>query len=193
MSKITTIFFDCFGVIAGDGWAAIEARVKITPQLRKEVHSLGKQYDLSMIKPDDFYRQASALLNLPIEEFIDLFTNLHKNKQLLDLVKDLKKNYKIGMISNVNKTFMQEFLTPSESDLFDDMVLSGEVNIVKPDRRIYLLAAERLDVETSACLMVDDRQINCDGAVATGMQAILYTSFNDFKPKLKQVLADSNN
>lgn len=56
--------------------------------------------------------------------------------------------------------------------LFDAVVISGNERMRKPDPRIYRLAAERLDVEPTACVFVDDVEHNCDGATAVGMHAI---------------------
>jgi epoxide hydrolase-like predicted phosphatase len=60
------------------------------------------------------------------------------------------------------------------ADLFDTVVISGEVGMHKPQPEIYLLAAERLDRPPQDCIFVDDLRENCDGAEAVGMTAILY-------------------
>lgn len=57
---------------------------------------------------------------------------------------------------------------------FDDVVISGEVGLRKPDPAIFLLAAERLDVAPDACVFVDDHPLNLKAAAALGMQTILH-------------------
>ncbi|MCA1840274.1 MAG: HAD family hydrolase [Actinomycetota bacterium] len=57
-------------------------------------------------------------------------------------------------------------------DLFDQVVLSGEVGLRKPHAEIYELAAQRLGVPASRCVFVDDLAINTKGAEAVGMIAI---------------------
>lgn len=44
----------------------------------------------------------------------------------------------------------------------------------KPDARAYLGACEQLGVAPSACVFVDDRAQNCEGARAVGMDAIVF-------------------
>jgi epoxide hydrolase-like predicted phosphatase len=60
------------------------------------------------------------------------------------------------------------------AELFDAVVLSGEVGMRKPDERMFLLAAERLGVEPDACVVVDDFPWNCTAAEAVGMHAVLH-------------------
>jgi HAD superfamily hydrolase (TIGR01509 family) len=51
-------------------------------------------------------------------------------------------------------------------------VISGEVGLHKPQPEIYELACERLGVEPSDAVFVDDLRENCKGAEAVGMTAI---------------------
>ena len=59
-------------------------------------------------------------------------------------------------------------------ELFDAVVISGDVGLHKPQPEIYLLACERLGVEPGDCVFVDDLRENCEGAEAVGMTAILH-------------------
>ena len=56
-----------------------------------------------------------------------------------------------------------------------DVVVDGSVeHVLKPDPRIYRLAAERLGVDAEDCLFVDDQPGNVDGARAVGMPALWF-------------------
>ena len=58
----------------------------------------------------------------------------------------------------------------------DDLVLSAEVGVEKPDAAIYRLALARLgDPDPAECLFVDDRPENVEGARAVGIRAHLHT------------------
>jgi epoxide hydrolase-like predicted phosphatase len=57
-------------------------------------------------------------------------------------------------------------------ELFDAVVISGEVGLRKPQPEIYLLAASRLGRAPEECVFVDDLSPNIRGAVATGMVGI---------------------
>jgi epoxide hydrolase-like predicted phosphatase len=58
---------------------------------------------------------------------------------------------------------------------FDIAVISGAEGMRKPNPEIYELAAERLGLEPSACIFVDDVAGNAAGARAIGMQAVHHT------------------
>jgi epoxide hydrolase-like predicted phosphatase len=59
-------------------------------------------------------------------------------------------------------------------EMFDAVVISGEVGMRKPEARIFRHTAELLSVGTTECVLVDDLPWNVDGARATGMDAVLH-------------------
>jgi putative hydrolase of the HAD superfamily len=59
-------------------------------------------------------------------------------------------------------------------EMFDAVVISGEVGMRKPEADIFLHAAERLDLPVSACVLVDDLPWNVDAARELGMSAVLH-------------------
>jgi len=58
----------------------------------------------------------------------------------------------------------------------DIVVVSSEVGVRKPSRRIYAIACERLGVAPETCVMVDDLQHNLDGAARLGIEGVLHTT-----------------
>ncbi len=60
------------------------------------------------------------------------------------------------------------------AELFDEVVISGEVGLRKPDPEIYLLAARRLDLAPDKLAMVDDLGENLEPAAALGMHTVLH-------------------
>jgi 2-haloacid dehalogenase len=68
---------------------------------------------------------------------------------------------------------------------FRDIVVSGEVKLLKPDPAIYWLALDRFRLKPAEALLVDDRAINVEGALAIGMQAHLFTGADDLRARLE--------
>ena len=60
-------------------------------------------------------------------------------------------------------------------DLLDDVVVSGEVKVAKPDPRAYEIAAERIGHPLDRLVFVDDNARNIEAAATLGMDAILFT------------------
>jgi epoxide hydrolase-like predicted phosphatase len=59
-------------------------------------------------------------------------------------------------------------------ELFETVVDSALVGARKPEPRIYEIVLERVGVDPGACLLLDDFEINCEGARALGMQAVRF-------------------
>ena len=73
-------------------------------------------------------------------------------------------------------------------ELFDAVVISGEVGLHKPQPEIFLLAAEQIGTEPSECVFVDDLRENCTGAEAVGMTAVLHRGADESLDRLEQLL-----
>lgn len=59
---------------------------------------------------------------------------------------------------------------------FDEMVISGEVGLAKPDKAIFMLAAQRMQRAPVDCLFIDDLAVNIDAAREYGFQTLLFES-----------------
>ena len=59
--------------------------------------------------------------------------------------------------------------------LFDTVVLSGEVGMRKPEKEIFLHAAETLGLAPAECVFIDDMEANVAAAQACGMTGVLHT------------------
>ena len=96
----------------------------------------------------------------------------------------------VGLLSNMMPTFEPHWraMTPPD-DLFDDLVLSYDVGLRKPDPAIYALAAERAGAPPERCLLVDDLAANCDAARAAGWSAVLYETVPQAITETERLLA----
>jgi epoxide hydrolase-like predicted phosphatase len=74
------------------------------------------------------------------------------------------------------------------AELFDALVISGEVGLRKPEPAIYRLAAERLGVQPDECVFVDDLAANVRGAAAVGMVGVHHTSLESTIGELEALL-----
>ena len=86
---------------------------------------------------------------------------------------------------------IERLFTPDElRKLFDAVVLSYAEHVAKPSREAFELAADRLGVPPSQCVMIDDRLDNCSGAEAAGMRAILHTANSRTMAELEELLEE---
>ncbi len=186
--KPKAVIFDCFGVLYVDVSEAYFAKF---PDKREELHDLNKMSDHGFIDRQTYIEAVSRLTGEPPAAVASAFQKEHVvNAALITFIKnELKPHYKIGLLSNIGRGWIQDFFDEHQlHDLFDASVLSGEEGITKPNPLIFERSAERLEVLPTECVFVDDRQENCDGATAVGMQAVHYTTLEVLQAKLAKTL-----
>jgi 2-haloacid dehalogenase len=90
-------------------------------------------------------------------------------------------------ITNFSAEFWPPFFERERAffSRFRDIIVSGEVKLLKPDPAIYYLALDRFGLHPREALFVDDRQINVDAARAVGMAAHLFIDAADFRARLR--------
>ena len=93
-------------------------------------------------------------------------------------------------ITNFSADFWPPFFEREKAffSRFRDIVVSGEVKLLKPDAAIYYLALDRFRLRPDEALFVDDRQINVTGAELVGMKAHLFTGAADLRARLGEGL-----
>lgn len=185
---IKAIIFDCFGVLTADLWKEFVATL---PENQKQAaRDLNHALDAGMIDHKEFYAQIFNLTGSQpqqVESFLS--PDIQKNQPLFEYIKELSRDYQIGLLSNISSDWVTRvFLLSEEAALFNAKIFSYQIGVTKPEERAYTAAAEKLGVETAECIMVDDSEINCQGARTAGMQAILYQDFETLKKDLKSIL-----
>ena len=95
----------------------------------------------------------------------------------LDVLEELRRRgFRLGLISVCSEEVPRLWEKIPLGRLIDEPVFSCSVGVVKPDARIYAIAAERLGVWAGDCLFVDDQPVFAEGAVAAGMDAVVIES-----------------
>jgi 2-haloacid dehalogenase len=70
---------------------------------------------------------------------------------------------------------------------FEGIVISGDVGVNKPDRRIYDHLVERFGIEPAEALFIDDSPANVDAATTLGFRTILFTNATALRTDLVQL------
>jgi HAD superfamily hydrolase (TIGR01509 family) len=186
---LKALIFDCFGVIYPDTLAIVGRDfLKLNDPRREELRYLREQSDRGLVEREEFWNEAAKIMRTTRHE-LDL--RLAKVKgadwELLEYIKELKKKYKTALLSNVGRDFIERVFAPhSSQDYFDELVLSYEIGFLKPEPGAYETAAQRLGCKPAECLMIDDQERHCKGAVTTGMKALHYKDFDQFKHELSK-------
>ena len=95
------------------------------------------------------------------------------------LVKELKENgYSLYLLSNISTKFAAEYRDIpwlcELFSLFDGLVFSAPIGLVKPHREIYKHLLNTYSLNADECVFIDDSQKNIDGCEAVGIHGILF-------------------
>lgn len=105
-----------------------------------------------------------------VNNFLLGFSNkLVINDNILDIIKNLKeKGYNTYILSNTNKVTFDLFRDKLEP-LFDGLVLSYEINKIKPYEEIYNYLLNTYNLNPNESLFIDDREENIKTANKLGI------------------------
>lgn len=111
-----------------------------------------------------------------------------KDQNLLNFIRKNKaKGSKIGVLSNVAQyQFNQLFSKEEQEELFDFLVLSGEVGFSKPSKEIFKIAIDKSDTCLNEIYFFDDSLQNVEAAKKLGINAFLYQNWNEFLKEFKE-------
>ena len=156
---------------------------------RGEGLALLRQLERGELEVPEFERRFAPLLGVAEADGMvaRLFGRVQPDDQMIDAVKRVRsQGIPTGLISNSwgGTTYDQVVM----DELFDAIVISGEVGLHKPEPEIFQLGAERLGVPPEECVFVDDLRENCEGAEAVGMTAILHRGAEGTLPELERLL-----
>lgn len=188
---IRAVIFDCFGVLYVDASHHFyEHNIANYERLRPQLNDLNRAYDIGLLSQAMLNQEVAALSGLAIDFVAQHIQGVHKrNDALLDYSQSLRVDYSVGMLSNIGIDGMNSFFSLTEREtLFDSVVLSSEVRLVKPDPAIYELMATQLGLTPEECVMIDDVEANIVGAQQAGMQGVVYRSNQQTIREVAQLL-----
>jgi len=187
---VRAIIFDCYGVLVHDNYSMIKEKyLADDPTARAEFVDLNHRACKGELTGDEFLVKVSELTGVPMSEIDETFDHNYRNDELLNFIaRELKPRYKIGFLSNASRDRITELFTPEQVELFDDVVLSYQVHLIKPDPEIYKLSTQRLGVQPEECVFVDDLARYVEMAETLGMRGIWYQNFEQFRDELEKIL-----
>jgi epoxide hydrolase-like predicted phosphatase len=160
-----------------------------------EALALLRQLEKNEITVEDFEPRFAERIGVPPDR-VDglvgrLFAGVGPDEAMLDAVRRARAaGVKTGLISNSWGSGL-EYDDGMLEELFDAVVISGDVGMHKPDPAIFRLGAERVGVPPEECVFVDDLRENCAGAEEVGMTAILHRGPDSTLPELERLLGVS--
>jgi putative hydrolase of the HAD superfamily len=91
----------------------------------------------------------------------------------------------------LSNSWGDQYLRDGWQDMFDVVVISGEVGMRKPERDIFELTLSQLGQPPSACVFVDDHHANIRAAAALGLVGVWHQTYEETAAELEVLFGRS--
>ena len=196
---IRAIFFDFGGVIMRTEYQS--PRQKLAERFNMDYDEIDKavfgsdsarRASLGEITEEKHWAEIAKRFKQPASEmqaFRDMFFGGDViDRSLVETIRSLRGNFHTGLISNA-WSGLRDFITKENViDVFETVVISAEVGVVKPSAGIYELALKQANVKADEAVFVDDMPVNIEACEKVGMRGILFNDPQESLKRLNQLL-----
>jgi epoxide hydrolase-like predicted phosphatase len=141
-----------------------------------------ERFEKGMLEEDDFNAELAHRFEATCGRQVEaeglvarIFAGVHLEPSMLEaLVFVRQSGVRTALLSN--SWGMSGYPVDRFEDLFDVVVISGQVGLRKPDPAIFELTVERLGVPASESVFVDDHPGHIEAAQKAGMATVLHLS-----------------
>jgi putative hydrolase of the HAD superfamily len=178
------VSFHEYCVRSGIDSEQLVASFRANPDFRELLISLEK----GQIAEPEFERRFATILGVDSDGLIDgLFAGVQPDTAMIEAVRTAHDaGIRTALVSN--SWGVHRYPHDLFGELFDGIVISGEIGTRKPAKRMYELGAERAGAQLHECVFVDDLPFNLTPAEELGMATVHHTSAETTIPALEQLL-----
>ena len=186
--KDVVLMFDCFGVVLSNisrDWFQKHGNNPYFIERCNEYYNLIDRGQISFNTMLDLLYELSDESQEDILNFWN--TNVKLNEELVEYIRKLKEKYHIILVSNASSEYLRPVLLRfGLYDLFEEVLISSELRVAKPDKAIFEIAKSKIYADKY--IFIDDNIKNIKAASKLDITCIQYTDLKDFKEKLKEAL-----
>lgn len=110
------------------------------------------------------------------------------DQELFDWFAAQRPRFRTGIVSNSGPGAREAERCWGFEDITDDMVYSHEVGLLKPDPRIFVVAAERLGVRPEEVVFLDDVEGHVAAAREVGFRGVVHRSTSESIAEVQAVI-----
>lgn len=195
---IKAVLFDYDGVITLDktGSYTICKYIASATGIDYELfsHEYKKYNDdllVGKISHEQIWNQLCKNINqtISIKYLFESYKNTPLNNKMIEIVKKIKKNYKTGLITDNKKDRIDAAKIDFQLDqIFDEIVVSGEIGSQKNEEKIFQTAISNLSLKYEECVFIDNQEKNLIIPKKLGMKVIFHDhKENNIKKTLKEL------
>ena len=189
-------------------FASFQDDIGVSPQafgaaMRRAAENDGGEHPLFALERGEmseaeFIRRMEVALRAELDRDVSMrefsqrfFAALQPNEALFAYYRALReRGIRLAMVTNNVREWEPRWrpMLPVD-EIFEVVVDSGFVGMRKPERGIYELVLTRLGLPATACVFVDDIEVNVEAAAALGFATVHHRDTDATIAELEQLLA----
>lgn len=194
-AEVKVIFFDVGDVLIvdciGPKFDVLNEKYAIP---RDQLLALRKKYrqqaDLGLYSDPQFWQillQECGIAAQPEDWDLEPFyQEVPGTRGLVDRLR--QRGYRLAIITDDSREMAQaRQLRYGYQGLFEKVIVSSHLGIVKPDERIFHAALQEMNVPAGQALFIDNLEKNIAGAAAVGMKTVLFTDAASLEQSLTRM------
>lgn len=197
---LRNVIFDFGGVLVAWRPQEIIESFYAEPALRESLRTHAFQHDdwLAMdrgtLDEAAIVRRIAARMERPETEIRDLFAHIREAlvpiEATVALLHELRdRGFRLYGLSNMSEPIFAHLARRHDFfELFDGIVVSAAVKLVKPEPGIYAELAKRFAVDFAESVFIDDLERNVEAARALGLPAIRFATTEQVRRELEPLL-----
>lgn len=150
-------------------------------------------FERGLLTKEQFLTKLHSIyhFSIPLAEFEKVWCHVFtENLEMIELAKRISKKYPVYIFSNTDELHFpyiwQTF--PSLHFFQNNLMLSYEIQAVKPDKESYMKALALFSLQAKDCLFIDDRPINIVTANELGFTGHIHQNVQQTKQWLEYYL-----
>ena len=190
-NKITTIFFDLFGVLLGiDQSVVVQYLSKLigAPYLEAREIAMGEPFmrlergEINFTQYVDEIRAALPNGNrIDADDLRDIWMNSKVGEMpAVSLLEKLQTDYEVWIISNTTESHIRSLkLKFSFFNLVNGIITSERAGAHKPNQKIFQFALSEANIDSASSIFIDDSYANVRSAKDVGIASHHYNGFDE--------------
>ncbi len=187
-SVIVDVHLDNFLPVLG-----LDGKISVDEAVEKYVSSgISSEFERGRISFDEFYERSCRLFDMDFEKsrFLKAWKAIIGDEipGMFDLIQRCGRHAPVYLLSNTNEPHFEESLRKSPAlQLMKQFFLSYELQLLKPDPRIYTETINRVGIPGNQIFFTDDREDNIESAKKVGLQAVRFHNVGQLESVLQKI------
>lgn len=190
------VLFDMGGVFFQKDeqeWNAVLRQCDVTPEALHRIRAsdLYQTYKRGDMTESDFLESVRDLFpedwaHTPRHLFMSLCLARQLNKSLVAALDQLRRDYRVGVLSNSDSFLELRLKQFGIYDRFEFVINSYRIRMKKPDPAIFRYALDKIGLPADEILFIDDKPANIAAAESLGMHGHVFVSTADLTTALPE-------